>query len=76
MRTVIKRLVKSALGKGGSNAVAAGGGFRAEILDPFLSLLKRRLGFVPRHIIGVLWLCEAAFVKNGSALLSTVRSYE
>jgi len=48
----IKRLVKSTLERARGPRVRADSGFRSEILNPFLSLLKR-LDFAPAHIIDV-----------------------
>ena len=52
MQAEIKRLVKSALNRARGSAKPSESGFRADMLNPFLSLLKR-LSFAPRHIIDV-----------------------
>jgi FkbM family methyltransferase len=52
MQAGIKRLVKSALNRASGAAKEPASGFHAEMLDPFLLLLKR-LNFAPRHIIDV-----------------------
>src|SRR5215471_7134353 len=52
MQAGIKRLVKSALNRARGSAKTPASGFHADMLDPFLSLLKR-LDFAPRHIIDV-----------------------
>src|SRR5229473_6123821 len=48
----IKGLVKSTLERARGRQVRAATGFRSEILNPFLSLLKQ-LHFAPTHIIDV-----------------------
>jgi hypothetical protein len=48
----IKRLLKSTLEKARGSSSPASTGFRSDILNPFLALLKQ-LGFAPRHIVDV-----------------------
>ena len=52
MQAGIKSLVTSALNRAKGAAKVPASGFRADMLDPFLSLLKK-LNFAPRHIIDV-----------------------
>ena len=49
MRSRIKRLTRSAMRRLGYQPVGHEGGFRSDVLSPFLSLLKT-FGFAPKHM--------------------------
>jgi FkbM family methyltransferase len=51
MQSPIKRLTRSTMRRLGYQPIG-NGGFRSEVLSPFLSLLKA-LGFAPKHIIDI-----------------------
>jgi FkbM family methyltransferase len=52
MQSPIKRLTRSTMRRLGYQPVGHGGGFRSDVLSPFLSLLKA-FGFAPKHIIDI-----------------------
>jgi len=52
MRSRIKMLARSTMRRLGYQPIAACTGFRSEVLNPFLSLLKT-FGFAPKHIIDI-----------------------
>ena len=65
-------LVEACICSGSENSAAAVVEFMAKAGYRLMDITD--LNRSPRH--GVLWLCELAFLRNGSRLLDAVQSYE